>query len=94
MQLDKMTKELMVKDVVMVAVQASKVEGSVLNEWVEKNNIPFPVGMIQGDLEKIRFSWGVRSLPWLILTDIEHIVRAEGFGIDTLGEKLKKVSQP
>jgi len=88
LQLSKRAQELMAKDVVVVAVQASKVDDSVLKDWVEKNNIPFPVGMIQGDEEKIRFTWGVRSLPWLILTDKEHIVCAEGFALAELDEKL------
>jgi len=82
------------KDVVVVAVQASKIDDSVLKDWVEKNNIPFPVGMIQGDEEKTRFTWGVRSLPWLILTDRGRIVKAEGFGIDKLEEKIKEVLPP
>jgi len=94
LQLSKRAKELMAKDVVVASVQASKIDDNVLNEWVEKNNIPFSVGMVQGDEEKIRFTWGVRSLPWLILTDKKHIVIAEGFGIDTLDEKLKEVSTP
>jgi hypothetical protein len=72
-----------------VAVQVSKVDDSVLNEWVEKNNIPFPVGTITADVEKTRFTWGVRSLPWLILTDKEHIVTAEGFSVAELDKKLK-----
>ena len=92
LQLSTRAKELMAKDVVVVAVQASKIDDSVLNEWVEKNNIPFSVGMVQGDEEKIRFTWGVRSLPWLILTDMEQIVRAEGFSIAELGNKYKLVS--
>ena len=88
LQLSTRAKELMAKDVVVVAVQASKVDDSVLNEWVEKNNIPFPVGMVQGDEEKTRFSWGVKSLPWLILTDGEHIVRAEGFAISEVDQTV------
>jgi len=55
---------------------------------VDKNNIHFAVGIIQDDDEKIRFSWGVRSLPWLILTDKEHIVTTEGFTLAELDEKL------
>jgi len=46
--------------------------------------------MIKSDEEKTRFKWGVKSLPWLILTDEEHIVRAEGFGIQELDERLKQ----
>jgi hypothetical protein len=70
------------------AVQASNVDEDTLNEWIKKNNIPFHVGMIQGDEEKTCFTWGVRSLPWLILTDKEHIVCAEGFSLAELDEKL------
>jgi hypothetical protein len=44
--------------------------------------------MIEGDEEKTRFNWGVRSLPWLIMTDKKHIVQAEGFGINELDEKI------
>ena len=88
LQLNTKIQELKIKDVLVVIVQASKIDDSVLNEWVEKNNIPFPVGMIRGDEEKIRFAWGVRSLPWLILTDKEHIVTAEGFSVAELDDKL------
>jgi len=88
MRLAKQAQQLKQKGVTVVAVQASKIDENKLNEWVKKNNIPFPIGMVQGDVEKTRFAWGVRSLPWLILTDEEHIVRAEGFGINELDEKI------
>jgi len=55
---------------------------------VKKNNIPFPAGIIQDDGEKIRFKWGVKSLPWLILTDRTHVVCAEGISLEELDEKL------
>jgi hypothetical protein len=47
------------------------------------------VGAITADIEKTRFTWGVRSLPWLILTDSKHIIRAEGFNLSELDEKIK-----
>jgi hypothetical protein len=92
LQLSKKTKELMAKDVAVIAVQASKLDGSVLNEWVKKNNIPFPVGMVQNGEEKTSFNWGVKSLPWLILTDNKHIVRAEGFSLTELSTKIEAVN--
>jgi len=85
-QLAKQAEQLKQKGVTIVAVQASKVNESTLNEWMKKNNVPFAVGMVQDDDEKTRFAWGIRSLPWLILTDNEHIVRAEGFSINELNE--------
>ena len=87
-QLAKQVEQLKSKSVIVVAVQASKVDEKTLNEWVKKNNIAFPVGMIQGDDEKVRLTWGVKSLPWLILTDRKYVVCAEGFSLTELDEKL------
>jgi len=89
-QLAQKAEELKEKDVAVAAVQASEVPEKTLNEWKKKSNIPFPVGAITADIEKTRFTWGVRSLPWLILTNWEQTVIAEGFGIDELDEELKK----
>ncbi len=88
-RLAKQAEQLKEKGLVVAAVQASKVDQKKLNEWVKKNNIPFPVGIIQDDEEKIRFAWGVKSLPWLILTDSKHSVRAEGFGLTELDDKVE-----
>ena len=37
--------------------------------------------------------WGVRVQPWLILTDRTHVVRAEGFGLRELDQKLKELPE-
>ena len=85
--------QLKQKGVIIVAVQASKVDEEKLNEWVKRNNIPFPVGTIQGDPEKTRFNWGVKSLPWLILTDNKHVVVSEGFQFGDLGNQLERAGR-
>jgi uncharacterized GH25 family protein len=89
MQLSEKAKELKEKGVVIITVQASKIEQAKLDEWIKKNSIDFPVGIIEGDSEKTRFKWGVKSLPWLILTDRKHIITAEGFGLAELDKKMK-----
>ncbi len=86
LQLSKRAHELKAKDVTIVAIQASKIERAKLEEWIEENDIDFSVGMIESDEEKTRFNWGVKSLPWLILTDRQHIVTAEGFNISKLDD--------
>jgi hypothetical protein len=91
-QLAKQAEQLREKGVAVVAIQASKIDENGLREWVKNSNIPFAVGMVQGDAEKVRFTWGVQSLPWLILTDSKHIVRAEGFSIAELGNKCQLIS--
>lgn len=77
------------KGLTILAVQSSKIDERALVDWVKKYNIPFPVGMVQDDEEKTRFAWGVKSLPWLILTDRDHVVTAEGFAVTDIGDKLK-----
>jgi len=88
-QLAKQAKSLKDKGITIVAVQALKVDESILNEWVKKNNISFPVGMIQGDTEKASLSWGIKSLPWLILTNKEQVITAEGLNLLELDAQLE-----
>ena len=85
-ELAKRADKLKEKGVKVVCVQASKVERGVLDKWVKENKVSFTVGMIEGDEEKVRFDWGVKSLPWLIMADTKNIVRLEGFGIEELDE--------
>jgi hypothetical protein len=95
-ELNKRIQELEEKEIAVVAVHASKIEKEKLNEWIKENEIEFTVGMIQDDPsttlgtgeEKTHFNWGVQSLPWLILTDKNHIVTNEGFSVNELDEKI------
>jgi protocatechuate 3,4-dioxygenase beta subunit len=92
-QLIKQTEQLKDKDVVIVAVQASKIDKNALDEWAKESKIPFSVGMVQDDPEKARFAWGVRSLPWLILTDTSHMVVSQGFSPGDLEKRLGQSGQ-
>ncbi len=91
-QLAKQAEQLKEKGATVVAVQASTVNENTLIEWVKKNNVSFPVGMIQDNEQQTPSTWGVTSLPWLVLTDREHIVRAEGFGISELEQKMRLIA--
>jgi len=94
MRLNRQAQQLKQKGVTVIAVQASKIDGNTLNQWVKKYNIKLTIGMVEGDEEKTKFAWGVRSLPWLILTDQEHIVRSNGFSLTELDERLSKEKKP
>ena len=90
-ELAKQSSKLADKGIVVVGIHASSVEENTLNDWLAENEIPFPVGMITGDVQKTLFNWGVRAQPWLILTDKAHIVQAEGFGLTELGKRIKAI---
>ena len=92
-RLAKQAEQLKDKSVAVVAIHASKVDEKKLDEWINKYNIPFPVGIIRNDEEKTRFNWGVQSLPWLILTDKNHVVSASGFSVTELDDKIQSMQQ-
>ena len=75
-------------DLVVTGVQTSEVNEDKLNQWIQQGNICFPIGTIIGNVERTLFSWGVKSLPWLIRTDKQHTIIAEGFGLDELDEEI------
>jgi hypothetical protein len=92
-ELAKRAEQIKQKGISVAVIQATKVDEGKLNEWVKNNNIPFPAGQITSDEAKIKFDWGVKSLPWLILTDAKHIIKAEGLAIEELNEKIEEVRE-
>ena len=65
-------------------------DDKALTAWMSEHKISFPAGIIQGDVEKPKSAWNVRSLPWLILTNKKHVVQSEGFAFSELDNKLKQ----
>ena len=39
-----------------------------------------------------QFRWDIRALPWLILMDSDRIVRAEGFAVTELDQKVRIIT--
>lgn len=85
--------ELRKKDIVVVSVYASKIDKKLVPDLVKKFSIPFAVGMIEGKIEEVQFRWGFDSLslPWVTLTDQDHIVTDEGFGLQILREQNEEI---
>jgi hypothetical protein len=92
LQMIKQADWLQQKGVVVMVIQATKMDRPALQTWARDNKIPFPTGMIKGDEDQVRAAWGVKASPWLILADQEHIVQAEGFGLDELQKRMEAVT--
>ena len=91
-QLAKRKEELIGKDIVTIGIHTTEVNRDQLDNWLSENEVDFPVGMFKGTPDQILQSWGVQARPWLILTDREHIVIGEGFGLDELDAKIERDS--
>jgi len=76
------------RGVTVLLVHEKSTEAAKLGAWAKEAGVAFPVGIMAGDPAEVKFAWAVRSLPWLILTDRDHKVAAEGFDVNELDEMI------
>jgi hypothetical protein len=76
------------KGVVVLGIDLSKAEASTRSQWITEQKIQIPIVTVEGDLDELRVSWTVKALPWLVLTDKGHVVKAEGFAVGDLDKVL------
>jgi protocatechuate 3,4-dioxygenase beta subunit len=93
-QLNRRLEQLHKQGVEIIAVQTAMTGENELARWMKQANISIPVVVITGDIDETRFIWGIKSLPWLILTDRGHKVVAEGFGLGELDAKIEEIGPP
>ena len=87
--LNEQVESLLDKDIFLIFIQAESINKQTLNNWLKQNEIVPPVGTNTINLPELSQRWGVQSLPWLILTNKNHIVTDEGFSISELDEKIE-----
>jgi len=85
--------ELARHGIFVVLVHDATIAQEALNTWINKSGISFASVRIASDAAGIRRNWRVKALPWLILTDREHVVVAEGFALDELDEKIEPINK-
>jgi len=78
------------RGVLVVAIHAATGNADSLDAWAKKYDITVPVGTVAADVQEVKYTWAVQSLPWLILTDREHVVRAAGFPLSQLDRTLEQ----
>lgn len=76
---------------VSVALIHSTAMSAEAEEWIGSKATACHIGEIQAEPETLCKTWGVQGMPWLILTDGEGTVIAEGFPVDELEAKLELV---
>jgi len=91
--LDEQYESLSNKGVAVVAVQTAPVSDEQFQEWRNSSPVHFPVGRVRGKTSSASWATGVKSLPWLILVDVDGKVAAEGFAIDELETKLAELKK-
>lgn len=77
------------KGVEILLIQAVAATPESMQEWKQSNPVPFPVGNIGENARSARWVSDAGSFPYLILTDAERRVTAEGFAFDELDARLK-----
>jgi hypothetical protein len=77
------------RGIVILGIATGTIEQEKLQDWLRESRIRVPVGTAQADEDQTRCAWGARSLPWLIVTDARHIVRAEGLAMSELDGRIE-----
>jgi len=88
LELNEHAQSLAAENVLVLVVRTSKVETDTLPRWLKQNNIAFPVSRMAAPDDYLRTIWGVKGMPWLIVTDDRHIVVAEGVELADLGQAI------
>jgi hypothetical protein len=79
------------KGITAVVIQTSKTDPKQYDDWLKTNQIGFPIRSVEADFETKKAAWGVKALPWLILTDKDRKVVAEGFAVSDIESVVGKV---
>jgi len=91
LEFNRLSASLAENDVLIAALHCSKANPDVSDAWVRANNIRLAIGKLRDVVvpELLR-AWRAEKLPWLVLSDTEHTITAEGFDLSELDEKLKR----
>ncbi len=82
------------KGVTVLGLQAAVTTAEAFKEWKDANPVSFPVGRVAEKADNTKWASDVEKYPWLILTDADRRVTAEGFALDELDAKLKSQAKP
>lgn len=77
------------KGIAMAVIQTAPPTQS-LEKWKAKQKFPFPIGKFPEEPKKIRKEWGIKALPWLIITDKNHKIIKTGFQTDQIDQIIPK----
>lgn len=61
---------------------------AAFDQWRSGNPVPFPIAQVKDSAESSQWVRKTESLPWLILTDADRRVSAEGFAFEELDAKV------
>jgi len=72
-----------------ILIQTSKIDINEYDTFLRSIHIHNTIKIVEGDFNTRKARWGVKALPWLILTDTRHRVVNEGFTASELKDALK-----
>jgi hypothetical protein len=84
LELEKQKDTLKNKNIKVILIHAGTKTENEVKQWVEENMISFACGVVKGDSYDTLLSWGAKGLPWLVLTNEQHLITKAGFNIDEL----------
>ena len=72
-----------------VVIQISKVHERH-QAWLKNMRMHLPIHACECDFNIEKAAWAVKDLPWLILTDKEHVVTGEGLSVEEVEKMISR----
>ena len=85
--------ELQGQGLAIIIVQAAPIDADEMQAALANLGVDLPMGVLQDDATKTRADWAVQGLPWFILADPKHVVRADDFTFNELDAKLQAIAR-
>ncbi len=92
-QLNEQAAALQQKSIAVIGVQATVISDDTFKAWKDGSSITIPLGRVTAKSDKTRWATSTSALPWLVLTDANHKVVAEGFSLDELDSQVQKIAK-
>lgn len=83
---------LQAKGLTVLIVHARAQSAEQAGAWLRENGITLTVGAVDAEAHDVLLSWGAKGAPWLVLTNGQHVVTREGFGLDEIVTIADKTS--
>jgi protocatechuate 3,4-dioxygenase beta subunit len=91
-QLAERAQELTKNNIALVAAQVAPCAAGELDRLAAQYGPDIRFGKVTDNAEDTQRAWGIQSLPWLVLADRDHIIRAEGFAPAALQQEVDELA--
>jgi len=80
------------RGITVALINAGSSDIALVRDWAAANASSYSTGAISAKPQDVLTAWGASGLPWLVLADKDHVVRAAGAALADIDQELKTLT--